>query len=77
MMLSVKEVNFYNSLVDSGLANKINCPFDEPGVADHIVITKVDKNDLVIFKCITCDTKFEPGMNTIEIIQSTVNKYKF
>lgn len=75
-MLSVQEVNFYNQLVVSGLANKINCPFDEPGVSDHIIVNKVDESDLLIFKCITCDTKFEPGLNTIDIIKSTVDKYR-
>ena len=53
MVLSAKEVNFYNDLFDRGLAEKINCPFDEVGVLDHIILTKVRDDDKVYFKCLT------------------------
>ena len=76
-MLSVKEVNYYNSLVKRGLANKISCPFDEVGVLDHIVITKIASDDeSATFKCVTCNSKFDAGINTIESVKSTIDKYK-
>ena len=75
MVLSAKEVNFYNDLFDRGLAEKINCPFDEVGVLDHIILTKVRDDDKVYFKCLTCVISFEPGINTINIIKNTIDKY--
>ena len=74
-MLSVQEVNFYNDLYDRGLVDKINCPFDDVGVLDHIILTKVKDDDKVYFKCLTCITNFEPGVNTIEKIKNTIDKY--
>jgi hypothetical protein len=74
-MLSVQEVNFYNDLYDRGLVDKINCPFDDVGVLDHIILTKVKDDDKVYFKCLTCTTSFEPGVNTIEKIKNTIDKY--
>jgi hypothetical protein len=74
-MLSVQEVNFYNDLYDRGLVDKINCPFDDVGVLDHIILTKVKDDDKVYFKCLTCVTSFEPGVNTIKKIKNTIDKY--
>ena len=74
-MLSVQEVNFYNDLYDRGLVDKINCPFDDVGVLDHIILTKVKDDYKVYFKCLTCITSFEPGVNTIEKIKNTIDKY--
>jgi hypothetical protein len=74
-MLSVQEVNFYNDLYDRGLVDKINCPFDDVVVLDHIILTKVKDDDKVYFKCLTCVTSFEPGVNTIEKIKNTIDKY--
>jgi hypothetical protein len=74
-MLSVQEVHFYNDLYDRGLVEKINCPFDDIGVLDHIILTKVKDNDKVYFECLTCVTTFSPGINTIEKIKNTIDKY--
>jgi hypothetical protein len=71
-MISIQEVNFYNSLAERNLVGKINCPFG----ADDIVVTKVNDQDEVYFKCLTCDTIFHPGVKVINIIKDTIDKYK-
>lgn len=65
MELSIKEVHSYLNLVNEGRADKINCPFDET----DIVITKLDKDDKVYFYCLSCQTSFYPGINTIQKIK--------
>ena len=71
-MLSIQEVNFYNSLVENNLAGKINCPFDQ----NDIVVSRVNSKDEVYFECISCKTSFEPGINVENIIKNTIDKYK-
>jgi transposase-like protein len=71
-MLSIQEVNFYNSLANRQLAGKINCPFS----SDDIVVTRVNSEDQVYFECITCNSTFHPGIKVINIIKETIDKYK-
>ena len=71
-MISIQEVNFYNSLANRQLAGKINCPFGN----DDIVVTRVNPQDEVYFECITCDSTFYPGIKVINIIKETIDKYK-
>jgi hypothetical protein len=69
-LISIQEVHFYNQLAEKGIVKKITCPFNE----DDIVITKFD-NDKVYFNCITCNSTFYPGINVIENIKTSINKY--
>jgi hypothetical protein len=71
MDLSVQEINFYNSLCDLGIAQKIECVFD----TNDIIITKIDENNNPYFYCITCNTKYDIGTNTIEKIKKTIDNY--
>jgi len=71
-VLTVQEVNFYNSLVERDLVAKINCPFD----TDDIVVTRVNPQDEVYFKCISCQTTFYPGIKVEKIIKETIDKFK-
>lgn len=71
-MLSVQEVNFYNSLVEKDLAGKINCPFDE----NDIVATRVNSKDEVYFECLSCKTTFQIGIKVENIIKNTIDKLK-
>lgn len=70
-MLSVQEVTFYNDLVISGLAKKINCPFD----IDDTVVTRVNSQDKVYFECISCNTIFYPGIKVENVIKNTIKKF--
>ena len=72
MELSIKEVNFYNKLVNKGIAEKINCPFNEIDDS-HIVISKLDNDDEVCFECFQCSTIFYPGINLIEKIKKKIS----
>jgi len=72
-MLSIKEVHFYNDLVNKGIVKKINCPFEED---EHIVISITNESDEVLFECLTCNTIFKPGINTEQIIKSAIEKHK-
>lgn len=71
-MLSIQEVNFYNSLVERNLAGKINCPFDE----NDIVVSRVNPKDEVYFECLSCKTTFEVGIKVENIIKNTIDKLK-
>lgn len=70
-MLSVQEVTFYNDLVERNVAGKINCPFD----TNDVVVTKVNDENEVYFKCLGCDTIFYPGLKIEKIIKDTIDKY--
>jgi hypothetical protein len=70
-MLSVQEVTFYNDLVEKNVAGKINCPFD----TNDIVVTKVNDQGEVYFKCLGCDTIFYPGTKVEKIIKNTIDKH--
>ena len=63
MLLSAKEVHFYNDLSNQGLVKKITCPFDE----SDTIITKIDSNDDPFFHCLWCNSSFTPSKN-IEIL---------
>jgi hypothetical protein len=75
-MLSIQEVHFYNILVEKGLVNPMNCPFNEEGVSTHIVLPSLKEDDKLTFTCLTCVTNFELGINTEQIIKKSVDKYK-
>jgi hypothetical protein len=72
-MLSIREVHLYNKFVTNGDLPPINCPFNEHD-ANHIIISFIDENDSVYFECLTCNTKFKPGLETIEKIRSGLDK---
>jgi hypothetical protein len=75
-MLSIQEVHFYNILVEKGLVNPMNCPFNEEGVSTHILLPYLNKNDMLFFNCLTCEANFELGLNTEELIKKAIDKYK-
>jgi len=71
-MLSIQEVHFYNDLAEKGIVKKITCPFNET----DIIVTKF-KDDKVYFDCITCDSIFYPGINVIDNIKNSIEKFKY
>jgi hypothetical protein len=75
-MLTIQEVHFYTLLSDMGKVNPINCPFNEDGVMNHLIISKVNESDEVYFNCVTCESTFTPGTNAQKIIKDTIDKYK-
>jgi hypothetical protein len=72
MDISVQELTEYNDLVKRGLATAILCPFNESEEFPDIVITQVDKDDKVCFRCASCNTIFYPGINLIEKIKGYI-----
>ena len=75
-MLSIKEIHFYNILVEKGFASPMNCPFNDDSVGDHIIFPELDEKNNLFFNCLTCRTKFELGLNTEELIKKAIDKYK-
>ena len=71
MDLSIQEVHYYNDLVSAYKAEQILCPYDD-STFSHILLTSLDKEAKVFFKCVTCDTKFYPGINLIQRIKSYI-----
>ena len=69
MELKIQEVNYYNKLVESGKAKKIECKFD----TSDTVVSKVDSNDNVFFYCLGCHSSFYPGVNLIEKIKGYIS----
>jgi hypothetical protein len=69
MEIDIKEVNYYNQLVEDGKATPIQCRFDP----DHIVISKIDSSDKVFFYCLSCHASFYPGINLIEKIKGYIS----
>lgn len=74
-MLSMKEIHFYNKLVEKGLAKPLECSFNAERVGNHIIMPELDKDDDLFFICLTCNSKFKPGINTAEVIKSNIKKY--
>lgn len=71
MEISIQEVHYYNELVKVFKAEPILCPYDESSFS-HIILTKIDDEDKVFFQCITCNTKFYPGLNLIKRIKEYI-----
>lgn len=71
MELSIQEVHYYNDLANSLKAEPILCPYDENSFS-HILLTNIDDEEKVYLKCITCDTKFYPGINLIKKIKEYI-----
>jgi hypothetical protein len=73
MELTIKEVNLYNNLVKEAKAIKILCPFNENEQFPDIVISRVDSSEKVYFYCLSCQTSFYPGIDTIEKIKGYIS----
>lgn len=73
-MLDIKEIHYYTSLVDKGLAPKINCPFEENNNS-HFVVCKVDEDTNPFFKCLDCKSEFSLGLNSEEKIRNILDNY--
>jgi hypothetical protein len=73
MEVTIKEINFYNSLVEKGRALPIYCPFDKEENFKDIIIAKVDENDKVCFYCLSCKSTFYPGINLIQKIKGYIS----
>jgi hypothetical protein len=71
MELNIQEVHYYNELSNTFKAEPILCPYDDNSFS-HILLTKIDGEEKVYFKCITCDTKFYPGINLIKKIKEYI-----
>jgi hypothetical protein len=74
-MLSIQEVHSYIKLSKTGIVPPINCPFNEDGVATHIVSPYLNKKDMLVFSCFTCDTVFYPGLKTEESIKKSLKNH--
>lgn len=72
-MLSIQQVAYYKKLVDEKKAPPISCPFDK-GKSDHIIISKVDKDYKVYFKCLDCESSFRLGINAERKILKAIEK---
>lgn len=73
-MLSIQHIAFYKKLVDEKKANPINCPFDKKAT-EHIIISKVDKEYRVYFKCLDCNSSFRLGLNAERKILKAIEKH--
>ena len=71
MDITIQEVHYYNRLAENFQAEPILCPYDDNSFS-HIILTKIDDDEKVYFKCITCDSKFYPGINLIQRIKSYI-----
>jgi hypothetical protein len=74
-MLSIQEITYYIKLSEQRLVSPIQCPFNEENVLEHMLLPKVDENGKVFFKCLSCNTNFEPGLNAEKIIKKSIEKY--
>jgi hypothetical protein len=64
-MLTIQEAHRYVNLCNSGLASHIKCK-DE----DHPnLVTKLNKNEEVVFYCLACNYILHPGDKTINKIK--------
>lgn len=72
MELTIQEVNFYTDLVRRGKAVPVFCPFSDNEDFPDIMISMVDENDKVYFKCLSCKADVYPGLNTIEKIRAYI-----
>ena len=73
-MLSIQQVAFYKKLIEEKKAPPLECPFDKNS-EKHIIISKVDKQYNVYFKCLNCDTNFRLGINGEKKILKAIEKY--
>ena len=73
MEISIQEVHSYLNLVNEGRAEKIICPLDK----EENIITKIDENDNVCFYCLSCNTNFYLGINTIQKIKKYLHAELF
>lgn len=71
MELNIQEVHYYNELSKNFKVEPILCPYDDSTFA-HILMSKIDKEDKIFFDCITCDTKFYPGINLVKRIKDGI-----
>lgn len=74
-MLSIQEVHSYNILVEKGFAEPMNCPFNEEGIANHIILSELNKSEELVFRCLTCDASFQLGLNTEDIIKRLIKQH--
>jgi hypothetical protein len=74
-MLNIKEVNYFTKLVNKKLADPVQCPFEKFD-ENHLVISGLDDNDEVYFKCLNCNNRFKSGYNLEKRIKDTIDKYK-
>lgn len=74
-MLSIKEINFYTSLVNKNLVSPIMCPTSQIS-EKHFTMSQVDDDLNVYFKCLDCNTKFTLGLNTENNIKEIIDKFK-
>lgn len=72
-MLSVQEVNYHTKLVKEGKASPVECPFDIKR-QNHIVISKVNEDFEVFFRCLDCECNFYLGYNQEKLIQDAIDK---
>lgn len=72
-MLSIQHVAFYKKLIEEEKAPPINCPFDKKN-NEHIVMSKVDKDYKVYFKCLDCNSSFRLGINAERKILKAIEK---
>jgi hypothetical protein len=73
-MFSIKEVNYFTKLVQEGKADQLRCPFDKD-FDKHIVMSKVDDDDNVLFKCLNCQVNIELGLETNQYIKKSIDKF--
>jgi len=73
MDVTIQEINLYNNLVKEAKAIKILCPFNENEQFPDIVISRVDSSEKVYFYCLSCQTSFYPGIDTIEKIKGYIS----
>jgi len=74
-MLSIQEVNYFTSIVNKNLANKVQCPLDILGKG-HFTYSKVNDNMEVYFRCTDCEADFRLGLDSERYIKDTIDKHK-
>lgn len=73
-MLSIQEVHYFTRLADKKLVDPIKCPtarYDET----HFIISKVDDDLRVFFRCVDCSSDFRLGLRSEINIKNTIDKF--
>lgn len=73
MSLTIQIVHTYNELVKRGVAKPITCPFSYSEEFPDIMLSELTSDNKVVFRCVSCNTVVEPGLNTAQAILNSLN----
>jgi hypothetical protein len=73
MEITMHLIHTYNELVKRGLAKPITCPFSYSSEYPDVMLTELNSDGKVVFRCIACNTVVRPGINTAQEVLECLN----